>query len=162
MSDKQAESCRKYSRKKPCKECPFSRAIEPGATGGADPSVYVGQAYGPFWLPCHMDKDYTHATANQKANVLAQCAGAAIFRANVGVEDQMPPWVHQLPADTTLSFASPAELIAHHGKMSLEEAEEFLRAFPPFLLLLIELSKLDERHLNFVSQDTATRQETAA
>ena len=35
----------KKQHTKPCAECPFSRQVEPGGTGGANPLVYVGQAH---------------------------------------------------------------------------------------------------------------------
>jgi len=124
--------------RKPCKECPFSRAIEPGGTGGSSPAIYIGQAYGPFFLPCHMDSEYTR---DKRSVDLLQCVGAATFRANVGVDVKMPEALLHCPPDTNLVFADAAELLAHHGKVSREEASAFLAVYPPARLLRIELSK---------------------
>src|SRR5947209_10221567 len=143
MSEERPDDGRRFARKRPCDECPFSRACEPGGTGGSNPTVYVGQAYGPFWLPCHTDPDYkTPMSLREKTVTVSQCAGAAIFRANVGAAARMPHGVHRLPADTSLVFATPAELIAHHNRSTLEEAEEILRRTPPRELLRAEVEKL--------------------
>lgn len=139
---------RRFKRKQPCHECPFSRAVETGGTGGSDPTVYVGQVYGPFWLPCHTDPDYnTPMSLSEKTATVSQCAGAAIFRANVGADARMPHGVHRLPADTSLVFATPAELIAHHNGSTLEEAEEILRQTPPRELLRAEIEKLSAENV---------------
>ena len=68
--------------RKPCRECPFTRTNELGPTcGGAFRSEQVlGQAHGPFWLPCHKDATYQGKESNPET--VMQCAGAAIFRAN--------------------------------------------------------------------------------
>jgi hypothetical protein len=141
-----ATESRHFSLKQPCSECPFSRACAPGGTGGTDPTVYVGQAYGAFFLPCHQDQDYRQESALDHADVIAQCAGAAIFRSNVGVSERLPLAIHRLPPSPARVFANAAELIAHHNQMTLVEAEEILRRTPPGTLLATELDKLDESH----------------
>lgn len=144
----QPDAGRQFARKRPCGECPFSRACEPGGTGGSDPTVYVGQAYGPFWLPCHTDPEYnTPMSLSEKTATVSQCAGAAIFRANVGADAKMPEGVHRLPADTSLVFATPAELIAHHNRSTPEDAEEILRRTPPRELLRAEIDKLSAENI---------------
>ena len=120
---------------KPCAECPFSCKIEPGALGGSTPQTYIGQAYGPFLLSCHMSPGYW---GNPRGTEHAQCAGAAIFRANCGIDVLMPEAFRRLPAGPE-AFESPAHLIAHHGQMSLTRAQVFLIAFPPEELLEREL-----------------------
>lgn len=122
----------------PCPECPFARHVEPGATGGSSPEVFVGQALGPFLLSCHMDPDYEKDRRSPK---LRQCAGAAMFRSNIGVDHLMPKFLHYLPSNEEKVFSNPAELLAHHFRISIEEADEFLREHPPVELLEIELSK---------------------
>lgn len=122
----------------PCKECPFARHVEPGMTGGSNPAVYIGQVIGPFLLSCHMDPDYEKDRRSPK---LRQCAGAAIFRSNVGVDHLMPTFLHHLPSDEEKVFSNPAELLAHHFKVHIEEADAFLVEHPPLQLLEIELSK---------------------
>jgi hypothetical protein len=127
-----------YEKRKPCAECPFARATPPGATGGAEPTVYIGQAVGPFFLPCHMDPKYEE---NHRSTEVVQCAGAAAFRANVGVDVLMPEALLRTDADRERVFATPAELLAHHGQMSLAEAEVLLALFPPEMLLRREMVK---------------------
>ena len=95
----QIEGSRQFSLRHPCGECPFSRQCTPGGTGGADPTVYVGQAQGAFWLPCHMDKDYNKESALDNAGMIAQCAGAAVYRANVGIDARIPSALLHLPED---------------------------------------------------------------
>jgi hypothetical protein len=115
--------------------------VPEGFTGGARPEVYVGQAYGPFWLPCHKDENYKGA-GTAYSHDIAQCAGAAIFRANVGVAGIMPRPIHRLPADHAKVFSSPEELIAWHTGSSIRDAREFLSALPPEELMRREIRRL--------------------
>jgi hypothetical protein len=83
-----------------------------------------------------MDKEYERDKRNPS---LLQCAGAAIFRANVHRAELMPKSLLRLPADTESVFASPEELLAHHLRMPIEEAAEMLGEEPPLLLLRREM-----------------------
>ncbi len=132
---------KQFARKKPCAECPFSRAVTPGTVGGSDPTVYVGQLIGPFLLCCHMDPKYDGKKKGMQPEV-AQCAGAAIMRANVGVAPTMPEALHALPADKELVFSSFEELLAHHRRCTIFEAADELRETPPDILLQIEFYKV--------------------
>lgn len=132
--------------KTPCAACPFSRKVEPGALGGSSPLTYIGQAVGPFMLPCHKTcdlddpdwkKNFEHSTS--------QCAGAAIYRANTGVDKLLPAELLHLPADTEQVFASHAEFLAHHLLGTLEGAEEFLKTVTPTMLLRMELTRTEVR-----------------
>lgn len=122
----------------PCRECPFSPKVPQGCTGGSHPSVYIGQAQGPFTLSCHMPEAYKQ---DQRDLNNLQCAGAAIYRANVGVAARMPQMFLSLPADKELAFPGPVELLMHHLGWDREKAETFLSKWPPNLLLEKELSK---------------------
>jgi hypothetical protein len=125
---------------KPCNECPFSKTIKPGFLGGSDATVYVGQGYGPFWLPCHKNCDFSNS--DWKKDVTAQqCAGAAIYRANTGRDHLFPSFMHRLPKDACV-FESPEQLLAHHKNISLEEAAEFLRKHSPAYWYARELEKV--------------------
>lgn len=108
------------ARKKPCKECPFKKEnILTGPNpGGAAPTVYIGQAMGPFWLPCHMDKNYKDK--NTDPNEVSPCAGAAIFRSNIDVAKYMPPALYKLPEDKEDVFGSKEEFLAHYYQVSVE------------------------------------------
>jgi hypothetical protein len=130
--------------KTPCKECPFARHTEPGATGGSDPTVYIGQAIGPFLLSCHMDPNYEK---DPRSPHLMQCAGAAMFRSNIGVDVLMPPFLHHLPSNEEKVFSNPAELLSHHLRITLEEADAILAKRPPHELLRIEFEKSGVRRI---------------
>lgn len=139
-------------RKHPCTGCPFSPAVTPGETGGSDPLIYVGQANGPFWLPCHNDPHYEGKQSDPKT--VGQCAGAAIFRANIGVAERMPAALVKLPANDQLAFTNEAALVAHHKQISLEEAaRQIMEAGGPYGLLRREL---DKNQAQFYGADETT------
>ncbi len=134
----------KSNRKKPCRECPFSRTniLDDGdAPGGSDVRVYIGQIQGPCWLPCHMDKKYEGKASNYEE--VEQCAGAAIFRANVkkSLNIELPDALLFLKEDTKLVFDSFEEFFAHYKNVSLSQAREILDKETLYNLLTSELSK---------------------
>lgn len=105
-------------RETPCAECPFARHVTPGKLGGSPIEVYIGQAYGPFYLPWHSDYEPDSRERFDKGGAqVRQCAGAAIFRSNIGVAELMPDGMHQLPKDTEKVFATRGEFIAHHSEV---------------------------------------------
>lgn len=106
----------------PCTECAFRRDIVPGLLGGSPPETYIGQLLLPFWIPCHCQKNY-----RSKATVygqVAECAGAAIMRANLGI--RVPRPMLRLPSNPKLVFATFAEFYAHHKQIPIEEAQKYL------------------------------------
>jgi hypothetical protein len=121
-------SCEKvYSMQKPCSGCPFSRAGKPREDDGGDatdPMRLAAQAQGPFILPCHQDPNYATFVKRGRSSELRQCAGAAIYRSNLGIAKKFPAVFHILPQDTSAVFASPPELIAHYNNITLAEAEK--------------------------------------
>lgn len=116
---------------KACKSCPFSRQCEPGELGGSPVETYIGQSMGPFFLPCH-------ACAGYKGNEqtlddgLPQCAGAAIFRANIGRDEVMPGALLKLFAGSDVNvFASMQEFIKHHApELTPEEVNRLAASWP--------------------------------
>jgi len=132
--------------RQPCKSCPFSRSVEPGALGGSPVEMYIGQSVGPFLLPCHKtcDLDDPDWKKSFEHNSL-QCAGAAIYRANIGVANLLPSGILRLPQDKDTVFASHAEFVAHHLQVRLYVAEAILRSTTPAQLLRIEMSKPEVR-----------------
>lgn len=108
-------------RKKPCPGCPFSRKCKPGELGGSPVETYIGQAHAPFWLPCHEDANYEDKSSD--VNEVAQCAGAAIFRANIGLSLLMPPAILVLPHGGEDVFSTIREFVSHHCDLSDEEID---------------------------------------
>lgn len=126
-----------------CKQCAFRRDITPGALGGSEPEVYIGQTNGPFFIPCHTH--YSSDTPDWKAKAMQapQCAGSRIFRANI--ENMNHPSLLGLEANHEGVFSSEAEFVAHHKQITVEEAQAQLDVFPPHSLALIEIQKVDVR-----------------
>lgn len=129
--------------KKACRECAFRRDITPGALGGSAPEVYIGQTQAPFYIPCHCHYSADTPDWKDKAMQAPQCAGSRIFRANIGNENHES--LLGLEANHELVFSSPAEFIAHHRGISIEEANERLKICTPHEMALIELNKADVR-----------------
>ena len=125
----------------PCSNCPFSRAVAPGALGGSPVETFIGQAYGPFVLPCHKACDFSDPDWKAKAIDTPQCAGAAIFRANVKVAPMMPPSLHALPEDKVTVFASAVEFYAHHKQVDIDTARAALMHKTPFDLCREQLAR---------------------
>lgn len=130
---------RAFDRDHPCKECPFSRSVTPGTLGGSTVDVYIGQAIGPFHLACHMAKGYTQENGGSLET--PQCAGAAIYRANVGVAASLPGSLLKLPPGDE-AFRTPEEFIVHHLGCSKEDAQIALEFKTPEHCLEQELEKL--------------------
>lgn len=85
----------------PCSDCPMTRDALPGWLGGATPQEYRLLAHSDTVVPCHV-------ILNQ------QCAGMAIYRANVVKRCDPPNLV--LPCDKVKVFATPMEFLEHHEK----------------------------------------------
>lgn len=119
---------RAYIRKKPCTGCPFSRTGDPAKDdpeGNTDPLRLLAQAMGPFMLPCHQEGEYAEQRFAETFK-LAQCAGAATYRSNLGMGKLYPPAFHILPADHERVFSTPAEMLAHYNGISLAAATQIL------------------------------------
>lgn len=115
-----------------------------GEDGQVDSLRLVGQAEGPFLLPCHQSPGYEE---DRQGNILRhrQCAGAATYRSNIGIADRFKPITHILPADHQMCYSSPAELVAGYEGITLEEAKKVLEQFPPEFLLQRELASSQAR-----------------
>lgn len=59
----------------PCSDCPFRRDSLRGWLGGSQPSEFVAMAHSDMRYPCHLTRG--------KWAKRPQCAGLAIYRANV-------------------------------------------------------------------------------
>lgn len=142
--------------KSPCNDCPYRRDVkschmDPSALGYSPPEVYIGQIGGPFYLPCHSYTDYNDP--NWKSdNTKPQCAGAAIFRANTGVDENMinpltgergpmSKFFYRLPKDTSIIFSSFVEFYAHHAGVPQFYAMMYLDRLRPEMLTMMMLEQ---------------------
>lgn len=133
---------RAYVRKKSCSGCPFSRTGRPwddDKDGSTDPMRLIVQAHGPFILPCHQEDKYDEEKQGEVYK-MAQCAGAAKFRANIGVAELLPECIHHLPPDPEHAFMSPAEMLAHYNSISVEDAQKIVDEKPMQVRLQEELN----------------------
>lgn len=134
----------------PCKGCPFRRDTPAGKLGGSPVTTYVGQAHGPFWLPCHNSKGYSSETRFDTAH--SQCAGGATFRANTGRADMMPDALLRMPKDTVTVFADYAEFVSHHEHIPVEFSRTLLETLSPDELLRMEFMKQSARQLQVTKE----------
>lgn len=88
--------------KKPCVDCPWARRALRGWLGKMPADGWVQAAHGETYIECHVHTG-------------VQCAGAAIYRANVCKLPRHPEAL-RLPADRVLVFASPTEFLTHHAQ----------------------------------------------
>ena len=107
-----------------CGQCPFARSTskEYLDTRGDNSERFLGQSFINSVLPCHMEDAENNAVVGQGQ----QCAGAAKFRANLGV-NWLHPSLGELPVDEVAVFTTAEELLAHHRGISLAEAEDYLK-----------------------------------
>lgn len=108
--------------KKPCGDCPFARTAANGWLGNLTVDEWITCAHGESLVECHTLTG-------------AQCAGAAIYRANncKAPRDQS---ILRLPADRGLVFANRVEFAEHHSK-------------------LLETARDVEYHVQFEAQETS-------
>ena len=94
----------------PCKECPWRKASAPGWLGGAlGPDEWREVAHSDTVVPCHM--------APLDVNGTAQCAGLAVYRANV-CKSPRDPTILRLPRDNGAKvFETPTQFMDHHKPM---------------------------------------------
>lgn len=88
---------------KPCSDCPFSRKALHGWTGSVTPEEWVQHAHGETLVECH-------------AHTGVQCAGIAIYRANV-LKAPRHQEILRLPADRIRVFSSAEEFLNHHSHL---------------------------------------------
>ena len=99
---------------KPCKDCPWRRIAMPGWLGEQySPEEFVAIAHSEMQFPCHR-------TIEQREQ--HQCAGMAIYRANV-VKIPRDPSTLRLPADKSAVFAAAPEFVEHHRSLGLVSSE---------------------------------------
>ena len=84
----------------PCSDCPFARKALNGWLGNSSAEEWIQAVHGEALIDCH-------TVSNQ------QCAGSAIYRANVCKSTRRND-VLRLPADCIKVFASMTEFLNHH------------------------------------------------
>lgn len=87
----------------PCSDCPFRRNSLPGWLGTQSPEQFIQRAHGEYTYNCHVIN-------NQ------QCAGMAVYRANVCKKPRYEGAL-TLPKNPVVVFASPKEFLEHHKKL---------------------------------------------
>jgi len=85
---------------KPCSDCPWSRKSVQGWLGPCTKEEWVQIAHGEGRIDCHVFEG-------------PQCAGAAIYRSNVGKRPRDRDTL-LLPKDKVRVFSSPVEFLDHH------------------------------------------------
>lgn len=89
--------------KRPCSDCPWSPNSLAGWLGDMTAQEWLAAAHGEARVDCH-------------ALIGPQCAGMAIYRANVCKLPRDPEQL-RLPADRTLVFAGPVAFRDHHTRL---------------------------------------------
>lgn len=97
---------------KPCSDCPFTREALRGWLGSMTLDEWLRSAHGEAQIGCHVYAG-------------AQCAGAAIYRANCA-KSCHTPGILKLPKDRKLCFSNQMEFKAHHSMkgLTVDENEE--------------------------------------
>lgn len=85
-----------------CSDCPWARTALPGWLGALSADDWLKEAHGEADIECHVLTG-------------VQCAGAAIYRANIGKLPRDAALL-RLPADKAKVFATPSEFLAHHAR----------------------------------------------
>lgn len=110
----------KADRKKPCAGCPWRRVSINGWLGDETPEGFVREAHGDGLMPCHRTVDYEDPDWMETLDGAQQCAGMAIYRANV-CKNPRHPRALRLEPDRENVFATPQEFIDHHSRAATYE-----------------------------------------
>lgn len=86
---------------RPCADCPWARTAIPGWLGGLTPKEWLAEAHGDGIIDCHTLTG-------------AQCAGAAIYRANV-CKSPRDRNALRLKSNRELVFKTHADFERHHA-----------------------------------------------
>lgn len=127
---------------KPCKKCPFNKKanLNVDELGGSHPTVYVGQAYGAFFLACHAAKGYDVEKIKAGDFTQTQCAGAAVYRANAGHDAKLPDALLKADKDPE-QFQDAYDFLAFY--LGEEQATYWINQVTEYGLYLNELQKLN-------------------
>lgn len=103
VSSAEARPCANQHRS-PCPDCPWARRALPGWLGGGSVEGWLKRA--------HREERVDYHTLQGP-----QCAGMAIYRANVCKKPRYPE-ILVLGANREKVFATPAEFRAHHEEVA--------------------------------------------
>lgn len=117
--------------------------MDPGIceSKNSTPEQFIGQAYGPFMLPCHLQPAFDADCRNPE---LKHCRGAASFRASLqrgGKLPRLPDFLPVGPEDAEKFFGTPEEFMAHHLSIRIEDAASAAGGRPPVYWTMVEMSK---------------------
>lgn len=102
----------------PCSDCPWRRDALPSWLGALSVEDWIQAAHGEARIDCHVrqlsKRDFRVAQGPAARGRSLECAGAAIYRANV-CKTLRDPSRFKLPPDRAAVFATPAEFRAYHG-----------------------------------------------
>lgn len=101
---------------RPCNECPWRRDSRPGHLGPYSAQEWANAAHGESPIACHE----TIKHEDQDWSELRQCAGMAIFRANI-FKSPRHPKVARAKRDEETVFSWDDEFIAHHEGETSED-----------------------------------------
>ncbi len=116
-----------------CGDCPFRRIALPGWLADKTPAEYVQIAHMNGLIECHTKKkafDHSHH----------QCAGAAIYRANI-CKKVGDDGILSLPANNKTIFSTPKEFVEYHLRRSITDKEMQKMAREAFEKQIIERSE---------------------
>jgi hypothetical protein len=102
---------------KPCNDCPWRRNAAPGWLGPYTAEEWVQLAHSDEPIACHLTIEVEDSW---EEGVIRQCAGAAIYRANV-CKSPRNPEVVVLPSDTETVFATPNQFMDYHDRGLAED-----------------------------------------
>lgn len=95
--------------KSPCSDCPWRRKSSPGWVGGETPKEWVRHAHNETVVDCHLHPG-------------KQCAGMAVFRANI-CKSVRDPKALDLPPDKENVFSNGCEFRGHHEQLGHTSAD---------------------------------------
>lgn len=104
--------------KKPCADCPWARTAVPDWLGGETSGGWVSLVHSDVHIDCHTllkKKAERHDDRSVDPMEPWQCAGAAIYRANV-CKSPRDKTNLELPPDEKLVFSSPQGFLDHHTR----------------------------------------------
>lgn len=114
----------KRQHQAPCSDCPWARKSLKGWTGPNSTATWL-RAGADYWhrIVCHTRKRFAPVKADpsdrdgcsKMAREHWECAGAAIYRANIAAHVFPERGLLQLPANRITVFNNADEFRAHHG-----------------------------------------------